>query len=35
VPPSLTAVGTDLEIDIRAQKAAARVIPLPFYKRPQ
>src|ERR1700677_1012052 len=35
VPPSLTAVGADLEIDIRAQKAAARVIPLPFYKRPQ
>ena len=35
VPPSLTALGTDLEIDIRGQKAAARIIPLPFYKRPQ
>jgi aminomethyltransferase len=35
VPPDLTALGTDLEIDIRGQKAAARVIPLPFYKRPQ
>ena len=35
VPPDLTALGTDFEIDIRGQKAAARVIPLPFYKRPQ
>ena len=35
VPPKLTGLGTDLEIDIRGQKAAARIIPLPFYKRPQ
>ena len=35
LPPESTALGTDLEIDIRGQKAAARVIPLPFYKRPQ
>jgi aminomethyltransferase len=35
VPPNLAALGTDLEIDIRGQKAAARIIPLPFYKRPQ
>jgi aminomethyltransferase len=35
VPPNLTTLGTDLEIDIRGQKAAARIIPLPFYKRPQ
>lgn len=35
VPPNLTGLGTDLEIDIRGQKAAARIIPLPFYKRPQ
>ena len=35
VPPDLIALGTDFEIDIRGQKAAARVIPLPFYKRPQ
>jgi aminomethyltransferase len=34
VPPGLTAAGTGLEIDIRGQKAAARVVPLPFYKRP-
>jgi aminomethyltransferase len=35
VPPTLAGLGTDLEIDIRGQKAAARIIPLPFYKRPQ
>jgi glycine cleavage system T protein (aminomethyltransferase) len=35
VPPNSAALGTDLEIDIRGQKAAARIIPLPFYKRPQ
>ena len=35
VPRESTALGTALEIDIRGQKAAARVIPLPFYKRPQ
>jgi aminomethyltransferase len=35
VPPNLTTLGTDLEIDIRGQKAAARIIPLPFYRRPQ
>jgi aminomethyltransferase len=34
VPPRLTAVGTGLEIDIRGQKAGARIVPLPFYKRP-
>jgi aminomethyltransferase len=35
LPPHLAALGTDLEIDIRGQKAPARTIPLPFYKRPQ
>jgi aminomethyltransferase len=35
VPPAVSAVGTDLAIDIRGQKASARIIPLPFYKRPQ
>ena len=34
VPPNLTAIGTGFEIDIRGQKAAARIVPLPFYKRP-
>jgi len=32
VPPESTAVGTEIEISIRGQAAAARVIPLPFYK---
>jgi aminomethyltransferase len=35
VPPESAAVGTDIEISIRGQAAAARLIPLPFYKRPQ
>jgi aminomethyltransferase len=35
VPPESTAVGTEIEISIRGQAAAARLIPLPFYKRPQ
>jgi aminomethyltransferase len=35
VPPAATAIGTDLQIDIRGQKAAARIIAVPFYKRPQ
>ncbi len=35
VPPASTAVGTELGINIRGQAAAARIIPYPFYKRPQ
>ena len=35
VPPQSSAVGTDIEIGIRGQAAAARIVPLPFYKRPQ
>src|SRR5271155_2536095 len=35
VPPNLTAVGTEIEISIRGQAAPARIIALPFYKRPQ
>lgn len=35
VPPESTAMGTEIEISIRGQAAAARLIPLPFYKRPQ
>jgi aminomethyltransferase len=34
VPPDLRAAGTEIHIFIRKQKAAARVVPLPFYKRP-
>ncbi|MFZ3215294.1 MAG: glycine cleavage system aminomethyltransferase GcvT [Candidatus Acidiferrales bacterium] len=34
VPPDAAAVGSQLEIGIRGQAAAARIVPLPFYKRP-
>lgn len=33
VPPH--SVGTEIEISIRGQAAAARIVPIPFYKRPQ
>ena len=35
VPPALSAVGTQLQIGIRTHQAAARIVPLPFYKRPK
>jgi aminomethyltransferase len=35
VPSSLAAVGTPLMIDVRGRPASARVVPLPFYKRPK
>jgi aminomethyltransferase len=35
VPPSLSAPGTAVEIDLRSAKLPARVVPLPFYKRPK
>jgi aminomethyltransferase len=35
VPAGKTAQGTGLEIDIRGRRARARVVPLPFYKRPR
>src|SRR5580698_4532982 len=34
VPPNSSAVGSEIGINIRGQAAAARIIPLPFYKRP-
>jgi aminomethyltransferase len=34
VPP-LTPVDAEIEIDIRGRRAKARVVPLPFYKRPR
>jgi aminomethyltransferase len=34
VPPALSAVGTQIQIGIRIHQAAARIVPLPFYKRP-
>ena len=33
VPPESSALGTEIEIGIRGQAAAARVIAMPFYKR--
>ncbi|MCL5288962.1 MAG: glycine cleavage system aminomethyltransferase GcvT [Acidobacteria bacterium] len=33
VPPALSAVGTQIQIGIRNHQAAARIVPLPFYKR--
>jgi aminomethyltransferase len=33
VPPGQTALGTTIHVEIRGQKAQARVVPTPFYKR--
>ena len=35
VPVAKTAPGTEFEIDVRGRRARARVVPLPFYKRPR
>jgi len=35
VPPALRAPGTEIHIGIRNHQAAARIVPLPFYKRPK
>jgi aminomethyltransferase len=35
LPAARAAVGTDLAIDIRGRRVAARVVPTPFYKRPR
>jgi aminomethyltransferase len=35
VPPSNNTVGAEIEISIRGQAAPARIVALPFYKRPQ
>jgi aminomethyltransferase len=34
VPAAKSAVGTELAIDVRGRKVGARVVPTPFYKRP-
>ena len=31
----LASVGSEVEIEIRARRAAARIVPLPFYKKPK
>ena len=35
VPPELAADGSELTISVRRRQIAARVVPLPFYKRPR
>ena len=35
VPTELHAVGTEIDIDVRGRVAKARIVPLPFYKRPK
>jgi len=35
VPPALAAVGTTLLVEIRSQRAKAKVVATPFYKRPR
>ena len=35
VDAGLSEPGTDLKVDIRGVKTAARVVPLPFFKRPK
>ena len=35
VEPALSAVGTALSVDVRGKIEAARVVALPFYRRPQ
>ncbi|MBE3133262.1 MAG: glycine cleavage system aminomethyltransferase GcvT, partial [Acidobacteria bacterium] len=35
VPIDRTEPGTEFEVDIRGRRARARVVPLPFYKRPK
>jgi aminomethyltransferase len=33
LPLEATAVGTEIEVEIRGKKAKAKVVPTPFYKR--
>jgi glycine cleavage system aminomethyltransferase T len=33
VPPTLAAVGTTLEVDIRGKRVPVEVAPMPFYKK--
>jgi aminomethyltransferase len=35
VPIELSAAGSDIEIDVRGRTARARVVPMPFYRRPK
>jgi glycine cleavage system aminomethyltransferase T len=33
--PASTPTGAEIEIDVRNRRLRARVVPLPFYKRPR
>jgi aminomethyltransferase len=35
LPIGRTEPGTGFEVDVRGRRARARVVPLPFYKRPK
>ena len=35
VPPTSTGIGTDIAISVRDHAEGARIVALPFYKRPQ
>ena len=35
VPPQQAEVGREIQIEIRGKQTAARIVPLPFYKRPK
>jgi aminomethyltransferase len=35
VHPAFTAIGTVCTVDIRGKPEEARVVPLPFYRRPK
>jgi aminomethyltransferase len=35
LPANRTAPGTEFEIDVRGRRARAKVVPMPFYKRPK
>ena len=35
LPANRTAFGTEFEIDVRGRRARAKVVPMPFYKRPK
>jgi aminomethyltransferase len=35
LPPSLATMGREIEVEIRGRRAGARIVPLPFYKRPK
>jgi aminomethyltransferase len=35
VPPESSAVGSELQVEIRGQGLKAKIVPTPFYKKPK